>query len=110
MQLKKKGTKQMIKPLNEQAKLVLELLQNTSFSDGVRAYSGRGMSGRVCLGVELPRGALFELGYEMARAVYSEIVFADTSIVPAPHTDSMGHDIIAYWPGATVQEYEREEC
>lgn len=100
----------MIKPLNEQAKLVLELLQNTSFSDGVRTYSGRGMSGRVCLGVEIPRSALFELGYEMARAVYSEIVFADTSIVPAPCTDSMGHDIIAYWPGATVQEESAAEC
>jgi hypothetical protein len=62
------------------------------------------MNGALCLGVEIPRGALFELGYEMARSVYSDCVFADTSIVPAPHTDSMGHDIIAYWPSAKVQD------
>ncbi len=96
--------------MNEQARLVLELLQNTSFSDGTRAYSGRDMGGRVCLGVTLPRHSLFELGYEMARAVYSEIIFADTSIVPAPVIDMMGGDIIAYWPGATVQEESAAEC
>jgi hypothetical protein len=93
-----------MKPMNETARLVLELLENTSFYDSIRSYSGRGMNGALCLGVEIPRGALFELGYEMARSVYSDCVFADTSIVPAPHTDSMGHDIIAYWPSAKVQE------
>lgn len=101
----------MIKPLNEQAKLMLCLLEETNFSEDVRAYSGRGMSGRVCLGVEIARGQLFELGYEIARAVYSGSVWANCSIVPVPHTDSMGHDIIAYWPGATVQDTEEiEEC
>jgi hypothetical protein len=95
-----------MKMINEQAKLVLELLENTSFSDSIRSYSGRGMSGELCLGVEIPRGSLFELGYEMARAVYSGNVWADTSIVPAPHTDSMGYDMIVYWPGAKVQETE----
>jgi hypothetical protein len=93
-----------MKPMNETARLVLELLENTSFYDSIRTYSGRGMNGALCLGVEIPRGALFELGYEMARSVYSDCVFADTSIVPAPHTDSMGHDMIAYWPSAKVQE------
>jgi hypothetical protein len=93
-----------MKPMNETAKLVLELLENTSFSDSIRTYSGRGMEGRLCLGVEIPRNSLFELGYEMARAVYSEAIWADTSIVPAPHTDSIGHDMIAYWPSAKVQE------
>jgi hypothetical protein len=93
-----------MKPMNETARLVLELLENTSFYDSIRTYSGRGMDGALCLGVEIPRGALFELGYEMARAVYSEAIFANTSIVPAPHTDSMGHDMIAYWPSAKVQE------
>ena len=93
-----------MKMMNEQAKLVLELLENTSFVDSIRSYSGRGMNGALCLGVEIPRNSLFELGYEMARAVYQGDVWADTSIVPAPHTDSMGHDMIAYWPGAKVQE------
>jgi hypothetical protein len=91
-----------MKPMNETAKLVLELLENTSFADSIRSYSGRGMNGSLCLGVEIPRGALFELGYEMARSVYSDCVFADTSIVPAPHTDSMGMDMIAYWPSAKI--------
>ena len=93
-----------MKLLNPTAKLVHELLMNTSFMDSVRTYSGRGMDGALCLGVEIPRSSLFELGYEMARAVYSENIWADTSIVPAPHTDSMGHDMIAYWPGAKVQD------
>ena len=95
-----------MKPMNETARLVLELLENTSFYDSIRTYSGRGMDGKRCLGVEIPRGALFELGYEVARAVYSDCIFADTSIVPAPHTDSMGSDMIAYWPSAKVQESE----
>jgi hypothetical protein len=91
-----------MKPMNETARLVLELLENTSFADSIRSYSGRGMEGKLCLGVEIPRNSLFELGYEMARAVYSEAIWADTSIVPAPHTDSMGHDMIAYWPSAKI--------
>ena len=93
-----------MKLLTPTAKLVHELLMNTSFFCEIRTYSGRGMDGALCLGVEIPRGALFELGYEMARAVYSEAIFADTSIVPAPHTDSMGCDMISYWPSAKVQD------
>jgi hypothetical protein len=92
-----------MKMINEQAKLVLELLENTSFADSIRSYSGRGMNGALCLGVEIPRNALFELGYEMARAVYSENIWANTSIVPAPQLDNMGHEMIAYWPGAKIQ-------
>ena len=93
-----------MKLLTPTAKLVHELLMNTSFFCEIRTYSGRGMDGALCLGVEIPRGALFELGYEMARAVHQGDVWADVSIVPAPHTDSMGHDMIAYWPSAKVQE------
>jgi len=95
-----------MKMINEQAKLVLELLENTSFAENIRSYSGRGMDGALCLGVEIPRNALFELGYEMARSVYRDAIWSDTSIIPAPHTDSMGHDMIVYWPGAKVQETE----
>jgi hypothetical protein len=91
-----------MKPMNETARLVLELLENTSFCDSIKSYSGRGMNGALCLGVEIPRNSLFELGYEMARAVYSESIWANTSIVPAPHTDSMGHEMIAYWPSAKI--------
>ena len=100
----------MIKPLNETAKHVLSLLQQTNFSEDVRAYSGRGMSGRVCLGVEIARGQLFELGFEMARALYYDRDPAG-AITPVPQLDAMGHGVIAYWPAATVQEAEeREEC
>lgn len=92
-----------MKPMNETARLVLELLENTSFVDSIRSYSGRGMNGSLCLGVEIPRNALFELGYEMARAVYSGDIWANTSIVPAPQLDNMGGDMIAYWPSAKIQ-------
>ena len=100
----------MIKPLNEQAKLMLCLLEETSFSEDIRTYSGRGMSGRVCLSVEMDRGAqLFELGYEIARAVYAGSVWANCSIVPVPQFDSMGKGVIAYWPAAQVEEMESQE-
>jgi len=92
-----------MKQMNDTAKLILELLENTSFCDSIKSYSGRGMEGKLCLGVEIPRGALFELGYEMARSVYRDAIFADTSIVPAPHLDNMGHDMIAYWPSAKIE-------
>ena len=95
-----------MKMLNEQACMILELLENTSFSDSIRSYSGRGMNGSLCLGVEIPRGALFELGYEIARSVYRDTIWSNTSIIPAPHLDSMAGDMIAYWPGAKVQETE----
>ena len=95
-----------MKPMNETARLVLELLENTSFADSIKSYSGRGMNSLLCLGVEIPKNSLFELGYEMARAVYSEAIWADTSIVPAPYLDNMGGDMIAYWPSAKVQETE----
>ena len=91
-----------MKPMNETARLVLELLENTSFADSIKSYSGRGMEGKLCLGVEIPRNSLFELGYEMARAVYSEAIWANTSIVPAPQLDNMGCDMIAYWPSAKI--------
>ena len=100
----------MIKPLNETAKHVLSLLEQTNFSEDVRAYSGRGMSGRVCLGVEIARGQLFELGFEMARALYYDRDPAG-AITPAPLLDAMGHGVIAYWPAAQVQWIEEhEEC
>ena len=91
-----------MKPMNETARLVLELLENTSFCNSIKSYSGRGMEGKLCLGVEIPRNSLFELGYEMARSVYRDAIFADTSIVPAPQLDNMGHEMIAYWPSAKI--------
>ena len=98
-----------MKLLNDRAKMINELLWATSFCDSIRSYSGRGMNGELCLGVEIPRSALFELGYEMARAVHEGVVWGDVSIIPVPHTDTMGHDMIAYWPGAKVQETEVED-
>ena len=95
-----------MKMLNDTSRMILELLENTSFAENIRSYSGRGMDGALCLGVEIPRNSLFELGYEMARSVYRDTIWSDTSIIPAPHTDSMGYDMIAYWPGAKVQETE----
>jgi hypothetical protein len=60
------------------------------------------MNGLLCLGVEIPKNSLFELGYEMARAVHQGDVWADVSIIPAPLIDNMGCDMIAYWPSAKI--------
>lgn len=55
-----------------------------------RSYSGRGMYGKQCLGVDLPKIAhLVKLGG-----------------VPLPTTDSMGLGIIAYWPNVPPPEDE----
>jgi hypothetical protein len=57
-----------------------------------RSYSGRGMFGAECVGVDLESDVdLWDLATALARAGLN---------IPAPRTDSMGRDIIAYWPSA----------
>jgi hypothetical protein len=94
-----------MKPINKTAEHLLSILENTTYADGIRSYSGRGMNGALCLGVEVERNELFCLGFEMARALYRDLD-PGGSITPAPFTDNMGGDIIAYWPSAKVQETE----
>jgi len=61
-----------------------------------RAYSGRAMYGKQCVGVVLKGD--FDL-WHLARNL------RDIN-VEAPRTDSMGHNIIVYWPRYEINEAE----
>ena len=78
-----------------------------------RSYSGRGMYGRNCVGVDLNHtGDLFRLGIEMGEASVSTGAVLDS--LQAPRTDSMGRGIIAYWEWVEwpegEEEFETWEC
>jgi len=65
-------------------------------------YSGRGMFGATCIGIELDTIAeLYEFGVELAS------IDPDLSkALGAPRTDDLGLGIIAYWPSHDADEIE----
>lgn len=71
----------------ERIKQICNIIDSGGFEP--RSYSGRGMYGESCLGVDLDGTYdLFTLGF----------AFGDAGIeMPAPDTDGMGTGIIAYW-------------
>ena len=77
-----------------ESKQFIELLRAAKYEP--RSYSGRGMYGRHCVGVDLNRpGDLFRLGIDMSEA--SVLMGRVLNEVQAPSTGSMGQGIIAYW-------------
>ena len=66
-----------------------EKLEEAGFS--TRSYSGRGMYGVECL------GALADT----REAIYSVISAKD---IRAARTDSMGFDVVVYWPQVPYEE------
>lgn len=70
------------------------------------AYSGRGMGDRTCAAVVLPSPAKVT-EFMVALAVQlTENDRADDALRLArlTRTDSMGHDVIAYWPGVEITD------
>jgi hypothetical protein len=65
---------------------LIDALENSGYE--WRAYSGRGMYGAQCVGVIVEDDSIL---WQMARDLI------DIEIA-APRTDSMGRDIILYWP------------
>ncbi|SVB78426.1 uncharacterized protein METZ01_LOCUS231280 [marine metagenome] len=65
-------------------------------------YSGRGMFGATCIGIELDTIAeLYEFGMELTS------IDPDLSkALGAPRTDDLGLGIIAYWPSHDADEIE----
>lgn len=59
-----------------------------------RSYSGRGMYGARCVGVTIERGEEMELGRDLADYELGE----EGERLPRACTDSMGLDVILYWP------------
>jgi hypothetical protein len=69
------------------AQKLIDTLQNAGY--GPRGYSGRGMFGKICVGVSLEsESELWTMAQELI----------DIDGLHAPHTDSLGRGIIAYWP------------
>jgi hypothetical protein len=76
--------------------------------DGItRAYAGRGMYGATCFGVVMPRAKLAPFLMMLGALTTEGATLRD---VPLPteqavelgvavRTDSMGHDLIVYFPG-----------
>lgn len=79
-----------------------------------RSYSGRGMYGAHCVGVTCGRSEAFSLGVKIAVALQatgeedaesSVEALADLRVA----TDSMGHDMIVYFPAVLWAEDSKDE-
>lgn len=65
----------------------------------IQSYSGRGMYGRVCLGVVLSSiDEVFRLGQELYELEF-----------PKLRSDNMGMDMIVYWPDLELTEKDIQE-
>lgn len=65
----------------------------------VRSYSGRGMYGRECLGVDVGRGELGELLAVVVENVEEDDRYEVAQVLRGMATDSMGLGMIVYFPG-----------
>lgn len=67
-------------------------------------YSGRGMSGRYCLGIILPNfniQNILELGYNLGKCNLEEEI-------PLVKQDDYGKGIVIYFPEIEIEEEEIE--
>ncbi len=67
----------------------------------IRSYSGRGMSGKECVGA-VTNGSL--LGFLADIAEECENAHDAATIIRAARTDDMGRGTIVYWPHAEWPE------
>lgn len=70
----------------------------------VRDYSGRGMTGRMCLGVEIDEGSAFGFMADLLEVVDEDNVGELAKIVREGRMDSMGRGIIVYFPTIVWQD------
>jgi hypothetical protein len=83
----------------------LDLSQLTDFIIH-KDYSGRGMNGRKCFGIELQEGdSAWELAMALGGAADCDI---DWMLLP-PKVDNMGHNLIYYWPNVEVRDDSDDE-
>jgi hypothetical protein len=83
---------------------VVEAVEEAGYE--VRSYSGRGMYGKECLGVECddPVKFMLELAIGLAETCEDAGEVADfLEMLRDPQTDSMGLGSIIYWPRITWQ-------
>ena len=74
-----------------------------------RAYSGRAMYGKSCLGIvtDTPTRAIFTLATNLADMEENELL---TMLRDAPsREDSMGRQVVVYFPSLEVDEEDEHE-
>lgn len=93
------------------AEKLIEAIEDAGYE--ARSYSGRGMYGRECVGVVVGVAG-FRLGAELAKSV---AYLAEDDVHEAldelaelsVSQDSMGHDVVVYFPGVPWPEGRDEE-
>lgn len=83
--------------------ILRELLEEAGF-DPV-SYSGRGMYGKKCIGIEVnsTENAMLDLGYSAANSSVT------SERIAKPHVDNMGRDFIVYWPNVEwLSEWDKD--
>jgi len=97
-------------------KEIKELFESAGYEP--RSYSGRGMFGRNCFGVEVedPNSVIPDIIMAYARdkaddgyMVHINVIEEILELLVRPHTDSMGRDVILYWPRIKWEEDEDED-
>lgn len=94
-------------------KALIQAIEEAGYE--ARSYSGRGMYGKSCVGVTCGRTEAFSLGVKVGAAVAAAGEEDAESSVEAladlwTQVDSMGHDMIVYFPGVAWEREEDEDC
>ena len=69
-------------------------------------YSGRGMNGKKCFGIELQEG---DSAWELAMALSGNADSDGDWMLTPPKVDSLGRNTIYYWPNVEVRDESDEE-
>jgi hypothetical protein len=79
-------------------KTLIDILENAGFEP--RSYSGRGMSGRQCVGVTVP-DVKAAYGLLIRECDYGSDA---ADLIDAAREDNMGRSFILYWPRVAWEE------
>lgn len=91
--------------LNDDEKFLIE--QGADAVDGeLRAYSGRGMYGDVCLGLVV--SDVTDLAMVILTVAAEDMDLAET-LARSIRYDSMGHSTIIYWPRITWESDDDDD-
>lgn len=94
-------------------KELCELIEQAGYS--VRSYSGRGMYGQQCLGIDTEHTDVMAVSLDLVAEYLNSCNIGTGSISKAQdlcellkgyRSDSMGKGYIIYWPGITWEESE----
>jgi hypothetical protein len=69
-------------------------------------YSGRGMNGKKCFGIELQEG---DAAWELAMALGGAADCDGEWMLTPPKVDSLGRNTIYYWPNVEVRDDSDDE-